>query len=192
MIEARYRLLVFSIVCLGVLAIVQNVARPDLQRRNYEFMPEMVESVAAESQSAFAALPGGLTRQSLVPGVVVRGSTPFRYGVGAEEELRAGRELTNPFADDDADTLARGAEVYRIYCLPCHAADGGGQGPVVQRGMPPPTSFKGANAMQMTDGSMFHVLTVGRNNMASYAGQVSVPDRWKVIRHIRQLQESSR
>jgi hypothetical protein len=38
---------------------------------------------------------------------------------------------------------------------------------------------------------MFHVITLGRNNMPAHAGQVSVDDRWKVILHIRKLQGSA-
>jgi hypothetical protein len=41
----------------------------------------------------------------------------------------------------------------------------------------------------MPDGQMYHLLTLGQKNMASYASQVERADRWKVIRHIRALQE---
>ena len=75
-------------------------------------------------------------------------------------------------------------------CVVCHGGDGGGQGPVVLRGMPPPPSFMAARALEIGDGEMFHVLTRGQGNMASYAAQFSEADRWKVIRYVRQLQES--
>jgi hypothetical protein len=35
---------------------------------------------------------------------------------------------------------------------------------------------------------MFHVITMGRNNMPSHAAQVSADDRWKAILYIRKLQ----
>jgi hypothetical protein len=35
---------------------------------------------------------------------------------------------------------------------------------------------------------MFHVITLGRINMPSHAGQVSADDRWKAIHYIRKLQ----
>jgi hypothetical protein len=35
---------------------------------------------------------------------------------------------------------------------------------------------------------MFHVITMGRNNMPSHAAQVAHDDRWKVILHVRKLQ----
>ncbi len=37
---------------------------------------------------------------------------------------------------------------------------------------------------------MFHILTYGQGKMASYAAQLSEDERWKVIRHVRSLQES--
>ncbi len=41
----------------------------------------------------------------------------------------------------------------------------------------------------MPDGQMYHLITLGQKNMASYATQVQRDDRWKVIRYIRTLQE---
>ena len=40
----------------------------------------------------------------------------------------------------------------------------------------------------MKDGQLFHILTYGQNNMASYAGQISRDDRWNVIAYVRSLQ----
>jgi mono/diheme cytochrome c family protein len=181
---------VFALGFLALLAL-EALLRPHPGERNYEAFTEMVYSAANETMSRSSALPGRMTQQPLVAGVVVRGATPFHYGSGPEEAVRAGRELTNPFADD-AGARARGAEVYGIFCVVCHAGDGSGQGSVVQRGMLPPPSMQGARALAMTDGEMFHVLTMGQGNMASYAAQVSADDRWSVILHVRTLQEEAR
>jgi mono/diheme cytochrome c family protein len=40
----------------------------------------------------------------------------------------------------------------------------------------------------MTDGTMFHSLTYGKNNMGSYASQLSREQRWMIIKYIRTLQ----
>ena len=181
-----------GMLALGVVAllVLELMLRPNPRERNYEVFTEMAYSVANESQTRSASLPGFTTQQGVVEGVVVRGQSPFRYGPGPEEAKRAGRELANPFVDDP-DAQSRGAEVYRIFCAVCHGGDGGGQGPVVMRGMLPPPSLHGARSMEMADGEMFHVLTMGQGNMASYAAQLSADDRWKVIRHVRSLQEVS-
>jgi hypothetical protein len=38
---------------------------------------------------------------------------------------------------------------------------------------------------------MFHILTYGQGNMASYAGQLSVEDRWQVLLRVRELQQAA-
>ena len=119
---------------------------------------------------------------------MLRDARPFHFGKDPEEAKRAGRELISPFAAEDESATARGSEVYRIHCVPCHDVAGEGQGLAVLRGMLPPPPFKGASAMEMPDGQMFHVLTLGRGNMPSMQARIDDADRWRVIRHIRTLQ----
>ncbi len=180
---------VVGVVLLIVLYAVHFALRPDLSRRNLEIFTEMVYSEAFESYSANPILPDGMTMQPPVAGVVPRGLLPFRYGEGDGEAQRAGRELTNPLVADDTNELARGAEVYATYCVVCHDAGGGGRGPVVERGMAIPPPMHAARALAMPDGQMFHILTRGQNNMASYAAQLTPEERWSVILHVRKLQK---
>ena len=44
------------------------------------------------------------------------------------------------------------------------------------------------HAINMADGQMFHVISTGQGNMASYASQVEREDRWRAILHVRRLQ----
>ena len=57
------------------------------------------------------------------------------------------------------------------------------------RGFPAPPSLLAPRAVQMKDGQMFHTVTYGQRNMASYASQLSREDRWKVIVYIRAMQK---
>jgi hypothetical protein len=41
------------------------------------------------------------------------------------------------------------------------------------------------------DGQLFHVLTYGLGNMASYAGLLSRADRWSAVLHVRTLQRQA-
>jgi hypothetical protein len=43
----------------------------------------------------------------------------------------------------------------------------------------------------MPDGQMFHLLTYGQGNMASYATHLTAEERWYVIGHIRNLQKQA-
>jgi mono/diheme cytochrome c family protein len=178
------------VVALALLGL-HYALRPDLTRRNWELFPDMVQSVACESFAADEFLPGGTTQQAPVDGVVVRGAREFAYGVGPEEAKRAGAELVNPFARDDALALERGQRVYNTYCIVCHDAQGNGRGSVVSRGMTPPPSLHGVRALGIADGEMFHIVTRGQGNMASYAAQIAVDDRWKAILWVRRLQQEA-
>jgi mono/diheme cytochrome c family protein len=180
---------------LGMLLAALGVAHwslgidPSLPNR--EFLPDMARSVAADAYAASPVLPGGHTLQPPPPGTIARGLKPLGYAATEADAARAGIELVNPFAADDQAALARGRVVFGNTCAVCHGAGGLGNGPVTLRGVPPPPSFMADNAMNMADGRMFHVVTYGQKNMASYAAQVSREDRWKVILHIRSLQRQA-
>ena len=139
--------------------------------------------------SAGVGAPDGRTQQPLVAGVVVHGRRPFPYGVGPEEAARAGIELINPVDLGDALVLERGAESYRINCLPCHDARGAGRGPVTLRGMLPPPSLHAARATAMPDGEVVHIITRGQGNMPSAASRLAPHERWEVVAHVRRLQQ---
>lgn len=171
------------------LLIVEQLVTTDPEQRNWEVFTEMAYSVAYEAHTANPLFADGKTIQPLVAGVVPRGGLPFRYGPELEEAQRAGRELSDPLPESDAAMAARGAELYRVFCLACHDVRGSGRGPVVLRGMLPPPSLHADNAKIMADGQLFHLLTRGQGNMAAYAAQLSVEERWLVVRHVRRLQE---
>ncbi len=178
-------------LCLVTLIAVQWLILPDPNRRNYEFFPNMVESVARDAQNSALVLDDGtVVDRRVPPGSVARGYLPLSFPATPEGALLAGQTLTNPIAADDWEAIARGAFVFDTFCAVCHGPKGLGDGPVTKRGVPPPPSFMLDNAVDMADGQMYHVITLGQKNMASYASQVSRGDRWKVIRFIRKLQEA--
>jgi mono/diheme cytochrome c family protein len=161
----------------------------DTNVRNREWPTQMQYSPAYRSQTTNPILPGGITQQAPVAGTLPRGAQRFRFGPGLDEAERAGRELKNPFSPT-TENLARGQYVYTNYCLVCHGVTGGGDGPIIPK-YPNPPSYQTEKSRALPDGNMFHVITLGRNNMPAHAGQVSVDDRWKVILHIRKLQGSA-
>lgn len=87
------------------------------------------------------------------------------------------------------DSLAdRGKIRFQIYCSPCHGVTGEGKGLVAQKGLEvPPPSFKDDRLKEMPAGKIFQAMTLGVNNgnMASYASQIPVNDRWAIVAHIR-------
>ncbi len=180
-----------NIVLLVVLAAALAAnwyARDDPAARAYEFAPQMAHSPRYGAFSPNPNFDDGQTLRLPEPGTIPRGLRPLGYGATPAEAARAGQELHSPIAAGDSTAEARGAVVFANFCQPCHGARGLGDGVVAQRGFPPPPSLIAPHALELPDGRMFHILSYGQGNMASYASQLSRDDRWKVIRHVRTLQ----
>jgi hypothetical protein len=54
---------------------------------------------------------------------------------------------------------------------------------------PPPPPFNGA-LKNLEEGKMFHSLHYGKNLMPSHATQLTKEERWKIVLHIQELQNS--
>lgn len=102
---------------------------------------------------------------------------------------------------DDVDTIPmkltkadidRGQERYNIYCSVCHGATGYGDGMIARRGFnrPSPANYHQDRLRQAPVGHFFDVMTNGWGAMPTYASQVSVEDRWRIVAYIRALQLS--
>ena len=79
------------------------------------------------------------------------------------------------------------ARLFNINCAICHGATGAANGPL--------SSKIGAIAnlttpayVVMADGTMFYSIYYGKNNMGSYASQLSRKQRWMIVHYIRTLQ----
>lgn len=160
----------------------------DPAKPNFEFLPQMAHS---PRYNAFAPNPNfanGTTLQRPEPGTIARGFMPLHYAATPQDALRAGEELSIPLDPGNVRARERGAFVFSNFCALCHGAGGAGNGPVPQRGYPPPPSLLAEHALKMKDGQLFHVLTYGQNNMPPYASQLSREDRWNVILYVRTVQ----
>jgi mono/diheme cytochrome c family protein len=153
---------------------------------NFEYMPDMVSSVAYDSFAPNPNTRDGRTLMAPPAGTVPRGYAPLHFGPGPAEAARAGRELTNPIPDAPL-VRQRGEVAFRRWCLPCHGAEGLGDGLVAKR-FPRPPSLTAEHARKLPDGQIFHIVSFGQGVMPSYAQQIVQEDRWKIVRHVRQLQ----
>ncbi|WP_185868547.1 c-type cytochrome [Blattabacterium cuenoti] len=75
-----------------------------------------------------------------------------------------------------------GKILYQINCAICHGNEGDGQGILVKNekilGVP---SYK---ERDITVGSVYYVITFGKNSMGSYSSQLNKIDRWKVSEYV--------
>ena len=84
--------------------------------------------------------------------------------------------------------VQRGRERYNIYCTPCHAQTGLGNGTVVQRGYQKPPSLSDARLREMPDGQIYATIHNGVRNMPAYGAQIQESDRWAIVSYVRALQ----
>ncbi len=175
-----------------ILGAAHLIIPSDPTQRNYQFFPNMVDALAHEAQAPVPMLAEG-RRIDLRPpeGSIAKGHLPSHYGPTPEDALRAGRELHNPVASDDAGALKRGAFLFSTFCTPCHGPGMHGDGLVTKRGVPPPPSLFLPHALDLADGQIWHIISYGQGNMAPYAAQVEREDRWKLVAYIRQAQAST-
>jgi len=87
-----------------------------------------------------------------------------------------------------AALMARGQQRFDIFCSPCHGRTGDGNGIIVERGMPRPTSYHDERLRTADDQHFFDVITNGYGAMYSYASRVPPRDRWAIVAYIRALQ----
>ncbi|PBJ13373.1 cytochrome c [Flavobacterium sp. ACN6] len=151
---------------------------------NYQYFPNMYESVAYEPYTEAKIFKGGKEGQLPVAGTINRGFEPYDY-----ENSTAGYELAKANLKSPLDSIERnsgkGKELFEIYCISCHGATGNGKGKLVERekflGVP---SYKDR---EITEGSIFHVETYGLNAMGSHANQLSAHERWLVADYVLKL-----
>ncbi|WP_210345585.1 cytochrome c [Bradyrhizobium sp. CCBAU 53421] len=109
----------------------------------------------------------------------------------ARDDLEWERAVTTKPALS-AELLGRGQQRFAIFCLPCHGAGGDGDGIIVHRGMPRPTSYHVDRLVTADDQHFFDAITNGYGAMYSYAARILPQDRWAIVAYIRALQLSRR
>lgn len=188
-----------KILVLAVVFVVMSCKKDTAP--NYQFMPNMYESVGYETYSE-APFPNGVEAQLPVSGTIPRGYVPFDI-----ENSTAGYELAKatlksplkptipleadqPEIDVDAKNRADyavGGPLYSIYCAICHGVRGDGQGNLVKRekilGIP---SYDDAGRA-INEGSIYHTIYYGKNAMGSYANQLNEEERWQVVAYVLKL-----
>ena len=182
------RIFINRIILLLIAVLILGCNR-DRNHPGWDYFPDMFYSTAYESYTKNPNFKDSMTMRVPVEGTVPRGFTPFNYTIDAESRMKAGRELTNPF-HSNRETLARGEQVYTIFCIGCHGPVGDGDGYLYLSRLYPlkPRSLISESAVSLKDGEIFHSITLGFGSMGAHGAQVRPDDRWKLILYIRKLQ----
>ncbi len=98
-------------------------------------------------------------------------------------------EVKNPLPALNKVDSAEASRLFNINCAICHGAEGKANGPLATSGKIGGVANLTTDAyIKMADGTMFHSINYGKNNMGSYASQLSRKQRWMIVHYIRSLQ----
>jgi mono/diheme cytochrome c family protein len=194
---------------------------PGMNTTGREYMPDMAHSLAVEANThnyyslntwdEESVLPLDVTSRAKrsVPGTIARGyagqvtdapnavyipmngSAPYHYEDSEEGRAEATAEITkNPFPITEAG-LAKGKELYDLFCAICHGSQGkNGDGIYASGAYPlaPANMVEDSTVAFSSPGRYYHAIMYGKNAMGAYKGKMSYEERWQVIHYIRSLQ----
>lgn len=142
--------------------------------------------------------PHRMNMREPAPNTVKRnkyGWLPYRFS--KDSLAYASKVLKNPF-DSSAAVLADGKVLYETYCKHCHGSKGEGDGKVaqgvtvdgVQKGqVAGVANLRGDALKNISEGHIFHVITMGKGLMGSHGGQINPDERWKIAKYVKTLQK---
>jgi mono/diheme cytochrome c family protein len=133
-----------------------------------------------------------------VPGTIARG--PSRHEIVSQSDHFLTGMVDGVVSDELPpevvarwslkETLSRGQQRFRVYCVYCHDSVGTGHGVVPQRGYPAPPTYHSQRVRDLPLGTIFRVITSGKGRMPPYGPIVAEADRWAIAAYIRTLQFS--
>ena len=185
-------------------AVVILTSCSDVKRKpGSVYMPDMAYSRAYETYADHSNLKekGINYNAKPVEGTIARGmDMPFPLAmdkVGDTTNYFASKLVPNPIDTLSAKELNEAERLYLINCGICHGTKLDGNGPLYKGGdgpypVKPATLIGDVRYESMPDGQMFYSVAYGKNQMGSYASQLSKHQRWAVIRYIKIKQAAAK
>lgn len=95
--------------------------------------------------------------------------------------------IKNPLPPINKKEMEEAGRLFNINCAICHGAGGAANGPLSTK-IGAIANLTTPAYIEMADGTMFHSINYGKNNMGSYASQLNRKQRWMIVQYIRTLQ----
>ncbi len=157
------------------------------------YMPDMAYSRAYEAYA-----PNNLKQENInyvpypVEGTIRRGDL-FPYPLPNDSNgYKMSAEIKDPLPPLDTIQMAEAQRLFNINCAICHGPKLDAQGPLSTGGkIPAVANLTLKQYVDMPVGTMFHSVTYGKNNMGSYASQLTREQRWMVIQYVKSQQLKS-
>ena len=162
----------------------------------YEFMPNMYRSPSLETYSEDHLSEDNKSARLPVTGTISRGNlSTFNFSNNLDGYLEAGRLSVNPL-ENNIKNQEDGKKLYSMFCEHCHGVNGAGGGTVnhpIYSAVPHYNDKKqirrtGGTMAELNDGHIFHAITYGLNAMGPHASQITEEERWKIVLHVKELQ----
>jgi hypothetical protein len=161
------------------------------------YMPDMYYSRAVETYSLldtaiftsdtaergekifynFSPVTGSIRRGDFFPYTVPNDSTGYKMSAMTK----------NPLPPLNSVDSLEASRLFNINCAVCHGADGKADGPIADK-IGAVANLTDAIHVALADGTMYYSINYGKNNMGSYASQLSSKQRWMIIQYIRTIQ----
>jgi len=181
-------------------AIIVITGCDSKRRPGKVYMPDMAysrayESYALHDSTVFTVDPnkkGGswiYYDSKPVLGTIKRGEL-FPYSLPNDSNgYKLSATVKNPYDSLSKADMAEAGRLFNINCAICHGEKGAANGPLATSGkVGGVANLTLPLYVSMADGTMFHSINYGKNNMGSYASQLSRQQRWMIVKYIRTLQ----
>jgi mono/diheme cytochrome c family protein len=155
-------------------------------KTNIELIQAMMDQISLKAQDWNPEDPEKPTM--LVP---PDGTIPIGYKPYTNLNPLDSHSLKNPYSGDNSpEYAALGQKNYQIYCALCHGDMGKGDGQIAPRMSVKPPALTQPFIVDYPDGRLYHVITMGKGVMGSYATQITNEKaRWAVVDYMRKLQK---
>lgn len=142
----------------------------------------------AEFYNSNSLNPFSMNMRMPAPNTVSRNSKNYLpYRTPKDSIDIAAKKLSPLDTAQNKAILAEGKILYDVYCDHCHGSKGEGDGKVADKyaGV---ANLKGDAIKGVSEGHIFHVITMGKGLMQPHGSQISVEERWKIARYVKALQ----
>ena len=163
------------------------------------YMPDMTYSRALETyvsldSTIFTTDPQKRGREIFynakpVAGALALGELPEYTLPDDSAGYAMSASVKNPLTSLTRKDSLEASRLFNINCAICHGAEGKANGPLSTSGKIGAVANLTLDLyISMADGTMYHSIFYGKNNMGSYASQLSRKQRWQMVQYIRTLQ----
>jgi hypothetical protein len=156
---------------------------------NIELIQDMMEQPAIKAQKYDDFTEDGISSRVPPEHTQPLGYQPYPFEkdpVGAEKNK-------NPLAGNfSEETLLTGQNFFNTNCMVCHGTKALGNGPIKDSYPLPIPSLMSGKVRNMSDGGIFHIITMGQGTMGPYRSHIPQKYRWQVVQYIRHMQNQSK